>query len=305
MGNTAPTRPQGGAQRPRSAADDRHRRAAEAVQHAFEGLAQASARAADDFANVMGTVRPPGAHTPRAPPGGPMPGFGAGGGWGSPRNPPPPQARQRRQQQRPPEGPPPANRAALSKLPVVNITKEDLEGTDGCCLICLDELELGAPGMKIPCGHVYHKACITDWLERHCTCPVCRYELPTDDGTYETGRRQRMAQRKPRIRLLELENMTVGQLRALMRNHSISGAGCLEKADLVRRVAESPRIELVRAAPPVSIRVSELRAMKVSALKQLMRSVGVSADLCIEKGDLIDALLTSERVCPLAEEEGG
>jgi len=30
-----------------------------------------------------------------------------------------------------------------------------------------------------------------DWLERHCTCPVYRFELETEDARYETERKKR------------------------------------------------------------------------------------------------------------------
>ena len=49
---------------------------------------------------------------------------------------------------------------------------------------------------QLPCGHVYHTGCIGKWLKRTCTCPTCRYELPTDDTFYEISREQRMGARR-------------------------------------------------------------------------------------------------------------
>lgn len=45
------------------------------------------------------------------------------------------------------------------------------------CPICLDPLgSFGASG-RLPCGHTFHRDCITRWIDRGCsTCPVCRMD---------------------------------------------------------------------------------------------------------------------------------
>ncbi|TNV85863.1 hypothetical protein FGO68_gene2314 [Halteria grandinella] len=75
---------------------------------------------------------------------------------------------------------------AVSKLPIVKIeTKHckkngnDLEPPS--CTVCCDAISLGSKGMFMPCGHIYHPDCLQPWLKEHNTCPVCRYELPTED----------------------------------------------------------------------------------------------------------------------------
>ncbi|KAL9372257.1 hypothetical protein Peur_034501 [Populus x canadensis] len=82
-------------------------------------------------------------------------------------------------------GTPPASKSAVENLPDIKVTKELLESDSSQCAVCKDSFELGEEAKQIPCKHIYHKDCITPWLELHNSCPVCRYELPTDDPDYE------------------------------------------------------------------------------------------------------------------------
>jgi hypothetical protein len=60
-------------------------------------------------------------------------------------------------------------------------TKEEKEEEEEeeMCSICLDEFEHREKILKIKCGHKYHKACIMNWLKRDTRCPMCRYNLVT------------------------------------------------------------------------------------------------------------------------------
>ncbi|KAM7475263.1 hypothetical protein LguiB_022506 [Lonicera macranthoides] len=81
-------------------------------------------------------------------------------------------------------GTPPASKPAVEALPVIKINKE-LMDSDSECAVCKDSFELGEEVKQMPCKHIYHSDCIIPWLEMHNSCPVCRYELPTDDPDYE------------------------------------------------------------------------------------------------------------------------
>lgn len=84
-------------------------------------------------------------------------------------------------------GAPPASKNAVSELPTVKIASEDEALV---CAICKDMVNVGEVSKKLPCGHGYHGDCIVPWLSSRNSCPVCRFELPTDDPEYEEQRQK-------------------------------------------------------------------------------------------------------------------
>jgi hypothetical protein len=58
--------------------------------------------------------------------------------------------------------------APIAAKSVVNTTEE--------CAICFDDLK-SATLLALPCGHVFHQRCASDWLSRHPFCPHCRMNV--------------------------------------------------------------------------------------------------------------------------------
>lgn len=82
-------------------------------------------------------------------------------------------------------GTPPAAKAAVAALPDVAVSADMMQADGGAqCAVCMDDFHLGAAAKQLPCKHVFHKDCILPWLDLHSSCPVCRFELPTDDPDY-------------------------------------------------------------------------------------------------------------------------
>jgi E3 ubiquitin-protein ligase RNF115/126 len=84
-----------------------------------------------------------------------------------------------------------AKKDAVSKLPVIKIEKKHCKKIKDkleppMCTVCCDAITMGTKGMFMPCGHVYHPDCLTPWLEKNNTCPVCRFELPTEKAASKT-----------------------------------------------------------------------------------------------------------------------
>ena len=96
-------------------------------------------------------------------------------------------------------GNPPASKKTLDKLKRFKMSKEYCKKDEKdetkleypTCSICLMEVTEGQDTILVPCGHMFHDECIVKWLELHNSCPVCRFELPTDDPEYERERRER------------------------------------------------------------------------------------------------------------------
>ncbi|XP_057510397.1 E3 ubiquitin-protein ligase CIP8 [Actinidia eriantha] len=85
-------------------------------------------------------------------------------------------------------GAPAAAKSAVAALRTVEIGSED-EGL--VCAICKDSVKVRERVKKLPCGHKYHEDCIVCWLGSRNSCPVCRFELETDDPDYEEQKRRR------------------------------------------------------------------------------------------------------------------
>ena len=241
--------------------------------------------------------------------GGLFTGGGAGGPFPGQRRPGSPQHQQQQQQALQTVKPPPASNRAIRTLPTVTVAPEDLvdENNRECC-ICFESHHLKDRVVRLPCAHIYHPPCIVDWLKRSCTCPVCRYELPTDDPMYEATRRQRMACRKPRYAEYELKRLSAKELLDVASRSRISlpgnGVG-MERKEIIDAIANSGRIELISAPEPVEHRLSDLKSLGVGKLRRTMEEAGVffSKEDVVEKSDMVDLFLRSGRVALLPEEE--
>eukprot|EP00177_Eucheuma_denticulatum_P003293 GFKZ01005947.1.p2 GENE.GFKZ01005947.1~~GFKZ01005947.1.p2 ORF type:complete len:172 (-),score=14.52 GFKZ01005947.1:606-1121(-) len=83
---------------------------------------------------------------------------------------------------------PPASNEALSNLPRLQLPALP-NGTRPTCPICTEDINPSDTATRLPCNHVFHLDCVLPWLRRHCTCPMCREELPTDNVEYEQEKR--------------------------------------------------------------------------------------------------------------------
>lgn len=76
---------------------------------------------------------------------------------------------------------PPASKAAIESMPTIEILERHIS-TESHCAVCKEAFELGVEAREMPCKHLYHSDCILPWLSLRNSCPVCRHELPTDNG---------------------------------------------------------------------------------------------------------------------------
>ncbi|VVB00739.1 unnamed protein product [Arabis nemorensis] len=85
-------------------------------------------------------------------------------------------------------GAPPASVSCVRNLPWGIIGEEHVKKGLLCCAVCKDLFTLGNETTQLPCLHLYHAHCIVPWLSARNSCPLCRFELPTDDKDYEEGK---------------------------------------------------------------------------------------------------------------------
>lgn len=74
---------------------------------------------------------------------------------------------------------PHASKEAVESMPTIEIVADHI-AFDSPCAVCMELFVVGAEAREMPCKHFYHQECILPWLSMRNSCPVCRYEMPTD-----------------------------------------------------------------------------------------------------------------------------
>ena len=84
-------------------------------------------------------------------------------------------------------GSPPAAKSEINKLKKYILSEEKLNklGCENTCSVCKEDFVIGSKMMDLPCKHYFHEECLMPWLNQHDSCPICRFELKTDDPDYE------------------------------------------------------------------------------------------------------------------------
>ena len=65
---------------------------------------------------------------------------------------------------------------------MANTTTLEVKTESECeqCSICLDNYTVGTIVRQLPCGHKFHDACVSEWINKPSSrrnCPMCRYQL--------------------------------------------------------------------------------------------------------------------------------
>ena len=53
------------------------------------------------------------------------------------------------------------------------------KGESKCCVICMEQMINDDEVVTLPCVHTFHFKCISQWLNSHDQCPVCRTNVNT------------------------------------------------------------------------------------------------------------------------------
>jgi len=72
-----------------------------------------------------------------------------------------------------------ADDETIEALPtrVFDGSRDEGGDSDGKCQICMEEFAEGDELRTLPCFHLFHSACVDQWLKVNCICPTCRHKI--------------------------------------------------------------------------------------------------------------------------------
>jgi len=82
-------------------------------------------------------------------------------------------------------GAPPATKDTINRLKQSLFRAERISIKE--CSVCQEDYKEMDKLVTMPCDHIFHKDCLTKWLNMHNTCPFCRLPLThqTEKPTYD------------------------------------------------------------------------------------------------------------------------
>ena len=160
--------------------------------------------------------------------------------------------------------PPPASKRAISLLP----TKKwragpGVEGEGDTCCVCSETYKDGDEVTWMPCQHLIHAACLRPWLEATNSCPVCRFEIATDDPEYESKRKGGGGRGKTKVPPVRSVGTDSDRARVTGQGSRDAVLGALGDMDDLRQVVRGG--VGARAAGGVGLRPSQVQARGRSA----------------------------------------
>lgn len=164
---------------------------------------------------------------------------------------------------------------------------------------------------RMPCQHVFCEGCILSWLDRDNSCPLCKYELPTDSVVYERSRKKSM--KCVRVTEEAISKMKTAELTRLCEYIGVDLTKCIDRSDLETTLKKSGKIKLIEeekedvislkdevSDEPLSLisrsrwNSENLSCLRVRDLKFLMQRLNLSSNGCITKSDLINSLVDAQ-----------
>jgi hypothetical protein len=85
-------------------------------------------------------------------------------------------------------------------------------------------------------------------------------------------------------------------LKELCRSIGLNINGCIDKSEIIDRVAHSGKVSITARVPQMKMTEEELYSKNVAELRHLLLSFGLSCEGALEKSELRQKLLDSERI---------
>lgn len=67
--------------------------------------------------------------------------------------------------------------AALACVAAVEVRAASVGRRVCRCAICLGDYEEDEEAAVLPCGHMFHAPCVTEWFQRSRECPMCKDDV--------------------------------------------------------------------------------------------------------------------------------